>query len=65
MISQDALPDTLVSGCLDVLRILSSSERDLIRVVVEVIHDLRDSGEFEKDDEDLVSYLRLFVTSND
>ncbi|TDL22781.1 ARM repeat-containing protein [Rickenella mellea] len=50
MISHDILPDTLLSLCLDVLRILSPSERDLIRVVVEVIHDLRDPGEVESDE---------------
>lgn len=42
MISQDTLPETLVAHCLDIVRKLSSSERDLIRIVVEVIHDLRD-----------------------
>ncbi|KIK98064.1 hypothetical protein PAXRUDRAFT_824294 [Paxillus rubicundulus Ve08.2h10] len=49
MISQDALPETLVARCLDVLRQLSPSERDLIRVVVEVVHELRDSGEAEEE----------------
>ncbi|KAL6308311.1 nuclear condensing complex subunit [Sparassis latifolia] len=42
MISQDALPEGLVARCLDVLRTLSPNERDLIRVVVEVVHELRD-----------------------
>lgn len=42
MLSQDVLPESLVSRCLDVLRMLSPNERDLIRVVVEVIHTLRD-----------------------
>ena len=37
MISQDCLPESLVACCLDVLRILSPIEWDLIRVVVEVV----------------------------
>lgn len=32
------LPEGLVARCLDVLRVLSPSERDLIRIVVEVVH---------------------------
>ncbi|KAF9225668.1 hypothetical protein BS17DRAFT_777480 [Gyrodon lividus] len=51
MISQEALPEALVARCLDVLRELSPSERDLIRVVVEVVHELRDSGEVEEEAE--------------
>ncbi|KAF8636938.1 hypothetical protein AX17_003189 [Amanita inopinata Kibby_2008] len=49
MLSQEALPERLVTKCLDVLRELSASERDLIRVVVEIIQDLRDPGD---DDEE-------------
>ena len=45
MISRDVLPEHLVGRCLDVLRKLSANERDLIRVVVEVVHDLRDSSD--------------------
>ncbi|KAF9461702.1 chromosome condensation complex protein [Collybia nuda] len=50
MLSQEELPESLLSKCLDVLRQLSNNERDLIRVVVEIIHDLRD---FEDEEEDL------------
>ena len=49
MISQDVLPQHLTSHCLDILRKLSSSERDLIRIVVEVIHELRDNDNEEED----------------
>jgi len=45
MISQESLPEALVARCLDVLRTLSANERDLIRVVVEVVHDLRDPND--------------------
>lgn len=48
MISQEALPESLVARCLDVLRMLSPNERDLIRVVVEVVHELRDVGDEEE-----------------
>ncbi|KAG2363036.1 nuclear condensing complex subunit [Suillus spraguei] len=48
MISQEALPESLVARCLDVLRILSPNERDLIRVVVEVVHELRDISDDEE-----------------
>ena len=53
MIGHQALPEGLASRCLDVLRKLSDSERDLIMVVVEVIHELRDTE--ESDDEVVVS----------
>ena len=49
MIGQDALPENLVARGLDVLRILSPNERDLIRVVVEVVHELRDTSDLEED----------------
>ena len=49
MIGQEALPESLVARCLDVLRILSPNERDLIRVVVEVVHELRDTSDPEED----------------
>lgn len=42
MICQESLPESLVARCLDVLRKLSSSERDLIRLIVEVVQELRD-----------------------
>ena len=53
MISQEAPPSGLVTRCLDVLRTLSSSERDLIRVIVEVVHELRDA----KDDNEVIVRL--------
>jgi hypothetical protein len=49
MISQDALPEALVPRCLDVLRVLSPNERDLIRLVVEVVHELRDRDSGDDD----------------
>ncbi|KAF8965273.1 nuclear condensing complex subunit [Flammula alnicola] len=43
MLRAEALPEALMAPCLDVLRELSSSERDLIRLVVETVQELRDS----------------------
>jgi hypothetical protein len=63
MISQDTLPENLVARCLDVLRTLSANERDLIRLVVEVVHDLRDSS--DSDDEAPVSCIQyIYIFSN-
>lgn len=44
MIRQDALPESLISGCLDILAKLSPSERDFIRLMVENIQSMRDAG---------------------
>jgi condensin complex subunit 3 len=51
MISQEALPLGRVTCRLDLLQILSSSEHDCIRVIVEVLHELRDAND---DDEVIV-----------
>ena len=52
MIGQEGLPEGLVARCLDVLRVLSPSERDLIRVVVEVVHELRDEREGQEGEDE-------------
>ena len=59
MASQETLPERLLPHCLDILRKLSSGERDLIRVVVEVIHDLRD---VDKDEEEPVRSVSFSYT---
>lgn len=43
MASAEPLPEMLVTRCLDVLRILSSSERELFMLIVEIVHELRDT----------------------
>ncbi|KAJ7678710.1 hypothetical protein B0H17DRAFT_1334057 [Mycena rosella] len=48
MLGRPTLPLDLLPGCLDVLRKLSLNERDLIRVVAEIVQDLR---ELDKDDD--------------
>lgn len=42
MLTQETLPEKLVNKALDVLAKLSQNERDLIRVVVEIVTELRD-----------------------
>ncbi|KAH9484188.1 Condensin complex subunit 3 [Psilocybe cubensis] len=48
MISNNSLPENFIAPCFDILRILSSSERDFIRMVVETITDLRDAVCFDE-----------------
>lgn len=55
MASAELLPEGLVAKCLEVLRVLSSSERDLFMLVVEIIHELRDAV---KPGDDQVSCFR-------
>jgi condensin complex subunit 3 len=59
MLSQEELPESLLPKCLDVLRRLSASERDLIRVGVEIVHELRDPKEDEEEGDLNVSPLWL------
>lgn len=49
MISQASLPQQLIPRCMDVLSKISNSERDLIRVVVDVVTELRE-GDGDVDD---------------
>ncbi|KAK0220231.1 nuclear condensing complex subunit [Armillaria fumosa] len=44
MLEQD-IPENLLAGCMRVLPFITASERDLIRVVVELIQDFRDPGD--------------------
>ena len=44
MVRQEALPESLVPGCLDILAKLSLSESDFIRLMVENIQSMRDVG---------------------
>jgi condensin complex subunit 3 len=57
MLSHPQLPPGLIERCLDVLKKIMPSERDLIRVIVEIIVELR-AGEddAENADEPVGSY---------
>ncbi len=48
MIAHDSLPDALIQPCLDALEILSYNERDFVRLLVEVISDLRDPSQSQQ-----------------
>jgi len=48
MIAHEGLPGSLIERCMDVLKEIMPNERDLIRVVVEAIVDLRDDAEVEQ-----------------
>ena len=50
MLAHPELPPGLVERCLDVLKEIMPSERDLIRVVVEIIIELREAEEPELED---------------
>lgn len=52
MLSQANLPESLIPACLDVLSKISDGERDLIRVIVDVVTELRDVYEDDEMDMD-------------
>lgn len=47
MLGHPELPPGLIEKCLDVLKEIMPSERDLIRVIVEIVVELRDGEEEE------------------
>ncbi|KZO96900.1 putative mitotic chromosome condensation-related protein [Calocera viscosa TUFC12733] len=49
MLGQPSLPDSLIPRCMDVMSKLSDSERDLIRVVVEIVGDLKYAEDVDGD----------------
>ncbi len=58
MISQANLQEELIPRCLDVLSKISTGERDLIRVIVDVVTELQ-----EGEDEEEIDGVRPIVTS--
>ena len=48
MLAHPELPPGLIERCLDVLKEIMPSERDLIRVIVEIVVELRESEEEEE-----------------
>ena len=45
MLAHELLPDSLTEPCMDVLKESAPSERELVRVIVEMIAELRDGEE--------------------
>ena len=58
MIAQTNLPELLIPLCVDVLSKISEGERDLIRVIVDVIMEIR----FEGAEDDLVSRFTVLFS---
>lgn len=57
MISQEQMPEELIPRCLDILSKITNGERDLIRVVVDVVTELREGeGEEEADGVSLLCF---------
>lgn len=54
MLGHPKLPPGLIQNCLDVLKEIMPSERDLIRIVVEIIVDLREGDDDGEDDDNQV-----------
>jgi hypothetical protein len=61
MLAHPELPPGLIERCLDVLKEIMPSERDLIRVVVEIIVELRETEEPDVEDPP-VCFIVLLVT---
>ncbi|KAJ3515967.1 hypothetical protein NLJ89_g1427 [Agrocybe chaxingu] len=65
MLRRESLPENVMAPCLDVMRTLSPTERDLIRLVVETVQDLRDSVHDDaEEDETVASRESPFVNSS-
>ena len=54
MISEPDLPESLIPKCMDVLCKCATSERDLIRIIVDVVSGLRE-GDGDEEEVDQVS----------
>ena len=54
MLGHPKLPPGLIQNCFDVLKEIMPSERDLIRIVVEIIVDLREGDDDVEDDDNQV-----------
>ena len=63
MLAHPELPESLTEPGIGVLSVMSPNERDLVRVVVEIINELRDPG-FEEDVRFLYRTRKLFLTSD-
>ncbi|TCD66080.1 hypothetical protein EIP91_001838 [Steccherinum ochraceum] len=50
MLAHELFPETLMEVCLDVLKETTPSEREIIRIVVEIINELRDAAVDELND---------------
>ncbi|KAK2461192.1 hypothetical protein APHAL10511_006719 [Amanita phalloides] len=56
MLSHPDLPANLIERCLDILKIILPDERELIRVTVEIIIELRESDRVPESDDETATY---------
>lgn len=61
MISQPNLPEILIPKCMDILVKIANSERDLIRVVVDVVSELREGQGDEEIDAVCLPHHHLWL----
>lgn len=59
MLSHPELPPGLIERCVDVLKEIMPSERDLIRVIVEIVVELRDGEEEDTNTPEVIFFLFL------
>ena len=57
MLAHHELPEALIKPAVSVLSAMSSNERDLIRIIVEVVNELRDSVNGLAEEQYIVSGL--------
>jgi len=62
MLAHPQLPPGLIERCLDVLKEIMPSERDLIRVIVEIVVELRE-GEEDAENADEPPVRIIFIVS--
>lgn len=57
MLAHPELPEALIKPTVSVLSAMSSNERDLIRIIVEIVNELRDSVNGLAEEQYIVSDL--------
>lgn len=54
MLGHASLPEPLIKPCIAVLDTMQNNERDLVRIVVEVINELRDFSASQTEETEMV-----------
>jgi len=63
MLAQPTLPLDLIDPCMEMMKAMMPSEREFVRVIVEVIIDLRDDEESTEEPAEIVRMLSLCARS--
>jgi len=64
MLAQPTLPLDLIDPCMEMMKAMMPSEREFVRVIVEVIIDLRDNEEPPEEPTGIVRMLSLCAGSS-